>query len=70
MNSTGIAYICIAAVIVTALVQCGSARVDPKETVAVAEACAKVGKEPSINIRAGSGIQMGCASQPAASAAR
>lgn len=69
MNSTSIAYICIAAVIVTALVQCG-ARVDPKETVAVAEACAKVGKEPSINIRAGSGIQMGCVPQPAASAAR
>lgn len=69
MNSTGIGYICIAVVVVVALTQCGT-KIDPKEVQAIAEACAKLGKEPSIVTRPGEGIRMGCAGGPAASGVR
>lgn len=58
-NSLSIAYICVAAVFIVGLTQCG-ARTNPEEVKAIAEACAKVGKEPSIVIRSGEGIRMGC----------
>ncbi len=66
MNSTGIGYICLAAVIIFGLSNCGT-KIDPKEVQAISEACVKLGKEPSIVTRPGEGIRMGCVGQPAAS---
>lgn len=74
INSTAIGYICVAAVIIFGLSQCGS-RTDPEETAAVAAACAKVGMAPEVTNRAGHGISMRCvpvpsSAQPAASGVR
>lgn len=64
-NTDAILIICIAVIILFGMHSCG-AKVDPRETQAIAEACAKVGKEPHIRIQPGNGITMGCKdAQPA-----
>lgn len=67
--SNSVFSVCIAAVFIVGLTQCG-VRTDPEEVKAVAEACAKVGKEPLITARSGDGIRMGCVGQPASAATR
>lgn len=58
-NATrAVLYICITAVVLMWLKSCGT-QVTEGEIKAVAEACAKVGKRPSIDISK-SGIQMRC----------
>lgn len=69
INSTGIGYICLTIIVVFAMSKCGT-QIDPKETAAIAEACAKVGKEPSIIARPGNGFSMGCVGQPASATTR
>ena len=51
--------VCVAAVFIVGLTQCG-VRTNPEEVKAIAEACAKLGKEPSITARSTDGIRMGC----------
>lgn len=69
MNSTTIGYICFAAIVIFGLTNCGS-KTDPQEVKAIAEACAKVGKEPLIVVRPGEGIKMGCKDQPATTSSK
>ena len=57
--SRGIGYICVTAVIIFGLSQCGT-KIDPSEVAAVSTACAKVGKEPLIEARPGEGVKMTC----------
>lgn len=63
MNSSAVGYICVAAVIIFAPFS-WSTKIDPAEVKAIAEACAKVGKEPLVVVRPGEGIKMGCKDQP------
>jgi len=63
ISTEGILYICVAAVCIFGLTNCGP-RSNPDEVKAVSEACAKIGKEPSIYIGNGR-IEMGCKEQPA-----
>lgn len=64
-NPNAILIICITVIILFGMHSCVT-KVDPKETAAIAEACAKVGKEPHIRIQPGNGITMGCRdAQPA-----
>lgn len=51
MNAEAIKYLAAAAVIITALVSCsGTKKVSDEAVRANAEACAKLGKEPSVQI--------------------
>lgn len=59
LDSFGIFWICCTVVCAFGFTNCGG-KTDPQEVKAISEACAKLGKEPVITVRAGDGVRMGC----------
>ena len=52
-TNTSIGYLCVAAVIITALVSCGERSVSDEAVKAQTEACAKIGMKPYVRLTSG-----------------